>query len=67
MFIVQDAWRSYHLNPNGKKFRDTPWIWVAANDRLEENEFTDVDGRPLIAPKWWPMNPDNWKAMDPRG
>ena len=55
------------MNPNGKKFRDTPWIWVAANDRLEENEFTDVDGRPLIAPKWWPMNPDNWKGMDPRG
>ncbi|KAL5247120.1 hypothetical protein ACHWQZ_G019096 [Mnemiopsis leidyi] len=65
--FIQDAWRSFHLNPNGKKFRDTPWIWVAANDRLEENEFTDVDGQPLIAPKWWPMNPDNWKGMDPRG
>ena len=31
--FIQDAWRSYHVNPNAKKFRDTRWIWIAANDR----------------------------------
>lgn len=25
-FFFQDAWRSFHLNPNGKKFRDIPWV-----------------------------------------
>jgi len=65
--FIQDAWRSYHLNPNGKKFRDVSWVWIAANDRLEENTFTDVHGVELSAPKWWPENPDNWKDMDGRG